>query len=149
MNWLDAAYRAASILLWIVLVVPAVLAWRRSFIRRVEAEPRLRLWLLGTTHPLADAGRTLRRMYGHLAVGWTWILASSWWFLPWAKAYLYGRADTPSAYHAARLSVLVLLAGQAIFGFYCIGRAAFLWRKDVGGLGPSRAEAQEKKGRDS
>lgn len=127
------AYYVASVLLWLFLAFFAVWAWRPSLAEWLTAHPRARLLLLGTDRMPENARSTLFKFYGYLALGWTWLLAWSWWLMPASRNYFFSRVDSERAFQAARISTLVVLTAYTVFGFYCIGRALSLWWKKIYG----------------
>jgi hypothetical protein len=124
-------YYGACALLWVGLTGLAVWSFQPSLAAWFAVHPRARAWLLGLERLPEDAPRVLRTFYLYLAGGWTWLLVWSWWLLPWFKLQFYRSAATAQAYRVARISMLVLVAATAVFGFFCIGKAIQVWRRDL------------------
>jgi hypothetical protein len=124
-------YYGACALLWAGLTTLAVWSLRPSLAAWYGSHPRARAWLVGVERLPAQAPRALRAFYLYLAGGWTWLLVWSWWLLPWFKLVFYRSAGTARAYQVARTSLLVMVVATAVFGFFCIGKAVQIWRRDL------------------
>jgi hypothetical protein len=126
-----ALYYGVCGLLWVGLTSLAVWSLRPSLAAWYAVHPRALAWLVGLERLPPRAPQTLRTFYLYLAGGWTWLLVWSWWLLPWFKVRIYRGAATAHAYQIARTSVLILVVATAVFGFYCIGKAIQIWRRDL------------------
>ncbi len=124
-------YYGVCVVLWVGLTALAVWSLWPSLAAWYASHPRALAWLLGLERLPPDAAGVLRKFYLYLDGGWTWLLVWSWWLLPWFKARFYRGAGTVQAYQMARTSTLVLMIATAVFGFYFIGRALIVWRREL------------------
>jgi len=126
-------YYVACAVLWVFLTGMAVLAFIPAFPDWLRAHRRVTLWLLGIDQLPAEPAPILRRFYVFLAGGWTWLLVWSWWLMPAVKDVFYRSIHSTRSYHIARTATFVVLLAYVVFGFYCIGRAIYIWMKKIYG----------------
>lgn len=128
--WIVFYYNAAATLC-LGLITLAGLSFWPGFPAWLEKHPKVMLALLGiNVLPLRPA-RTLKRFYLFLAGGLVWLLAWSWWLMPWLKRMFFHAVNSSRAYEYARISTLIVMAAYSALGFFCIGRAIFIWLKEI------------------
>jgi hypothetical protein len=128
---LDWAYYGVSIALAALLAVLGLASLHPRFADWLGARPRVMILLLGINQLPLKPVRTLRRFYLFLSGGWLWLLAWSWWLMPWLKNLFYRNVPSLKAYQVARTATLILLVAYSAFGFYAIGKALNIWFKEI------------------
>lgn len=131
MEWIEISYFVACSLIWMGLMVLVWFAFRTNFAQWLTNHRKAFFYLLGVQKLPNQPEKTLKRFYGFLAGGWTWILLWSWWFMPELKDYFFQSVETALAYKIARWSTLIVVAGYAAVGFFAIGKAITIWFKEI------------------
>lgn len=131
MTWEAWVYTIASALLWLFLATLGVAAWRPGFVEWLQGHPRLQMVLLGIDRLPSDPVRVLKRFYGFLAAGWTWILLWSWFLMPLLRTWFFRGVNGPRSFQLAQIATLIVVVAYAATGFFSIGKAVSIWYREI------------------
>ncbi len=131
MSFWDGFYYGISILIWLYLAVMVVLVWRTAFVDWLKGSAKGMYYLLGVGK-LPDAPTSLlKRFFGYLWGGWTWILLWSWWLMPLLKKYFFKFISNEMSFKIAQISTLIVVIAYGAAGFFAIAKAIILWYKKI------------------
>ncbi len=131
MSLWDGLYYGISILIWLYLAVLVVLVWRPAFVDWLQGSAKGMYYLLGVSRLPDHPTSLLKRFFGYLAGGWTWLLVWSWWLMPQLKLYFYKSISNEMSFKVARISTMVVLLAYGGVGFFAIAKAITIWYKKI------------------